>query len=178
MATSPDSGGFRDSLKPVMQEQIFRGAELIFTAYMVPALLVPLVWIGGRLLRRLGPRESASRLNRIQIVYAAIACVWFAGWVAVRLGLPVEQGGKFIGLLSWAIYFALNLTLSVLLVAFTGEYGALPDGAEKDRLFARFVSIILVQPVATASAFAVLYRIMGLVYHMKVPMLPGVQEGI
>jgi hypothetical protein len=162
----------------MMQEQLFRGVELIFTAYMVPALLVPLVWLGGRVFRRGTPRESAIRLTRIQITYGAIACLWFASWLAVRLGLPIEQGGKIVGLLSWAVYFALNLTLAMLLVAFTGEYGALPDGPQKDRLFVRFLTIILAQPLATAFAFGVLYRIMGLVYHMKVPLLPGVQEGI
>ena len=161
-----------------MQEQLFRGVELIFTAYMVPALLVPLVWIGGRVFRRGSPRESANRLTRIQIAYGAIACLWFAGWLAMRLGLPIEQGGKAVGWLSWAVYFALNLTLAMLLVAFTGEYGALPDGPQKDRLFVRFLTIILAQPVATAFAFGVLYRIMGLVYHMNVLPLPGVQEGI
>jgi hypothetical protein len=162
----------------MMQEHLFRGVELIFTAYMVPALMVPLVWIGGRVFRRGSPLESVIRLTRIQITYGAIACLWFAGWLAVRLGLPIEQGGKAIGLLSWAVYLALNLTLAVLLVAFTREYGALPDGPQKDRLFARFLTIILAQPVATAFAFSVLYRIMGLVYHMNVPSLTGVQEGI
>ena len=162
----------------MMQEQLFRGVELIFTAYMVPALLVPLAWVGGRIFRRFGPRESARRLTRMQIAYAAIACLWFASWLAVRFGLPIEQGGKIVGWLSWAVYFALNLTLAMLLVTFTGEYGALPDGPQKDRLFARFLTIILAQPLATAFAFGVLYRIMGLVYHMNVPLLPGVQEGI
>jgi hypothetical protein len=162
----------------MMREGLFRGAELIFTAYMVPALLVPLVWIGGRILKRIGPSESATRLGRIQNLYAMIAGICFLGWVAVRFGVPIENGGRLIGFMSWLIYIALNFTLAIMLVAFTGEYGALPEGPLKDRLFARFLSIILVQPVATAFAFAVLYRILGLVYHIKVPPLPGVQEGI
>jgi hypothetical protein len=178
MATGTGSGRFRHSLKLMMQEQLFRGVELIFTAYMVPALLVPLVWIGGRILKRMGPSESAMRLSRIQGLYAGIAGLCFLGWVAVRFGVPIENGGRVIGFVSWLIYIALNFTLAMLLVAFTGEYGALPEGPVKDRLFARFLSIILVQPVATAFAYAVLYRIMGLVYHMKVVPLPGVQEGI
>ena len=178
MATGTGSGRFRDSLKLMMQEHLFRGVELIFTANMVPALLVPLVWIGRRILKRIGPSESAMRLGRIQNLYAMIASVCFFGWVAVRFGVPIENGGRVTGFVSWLIYIALNFTLAMLLVAFTGEYGALPEGPVKDRLFARFLSIILVQPVATAFAYTVLFRIMGLVYHMKVPPLPGVQEGI
>ena len=77
----------------MMREGLFRGAELIFTAYMVPALLVPLVWIGGRILKRIGPSESATRLGRIQNLYAMIAGVCFLGWVAVRFGVPIENGG-------------------------------------------------------------------------------------
>jgi hypothetical protein len=157
---------------------IIRAAEVLFTAYTVPALLVPLVWVAGPVLRRAYPADSAPRLGRIQRFYFVLAMIWLAVGIGVRLGLPVEAGGKAVALLSWCGYAALNLNLALLLVAFTREFGGLPEGDGKDRLFLRFLSIIVMQPLVTAFAFSVLYRIMGLVYHLDVPPLPGVQEGI
>ena len=78
----------------------------------------------------------------------------------------------------WIAYALLNLMLAWLLVRFTAGYGDLPEGPSRDRLFLRFLSAIVVQPMATACAFTVLYRIMGVVYHLKVPGLGAVQEGI
>ena len=78
----------------------------------------------------------------------------------------------------WIAYGLLNLGLASMLVRFTAAYGDLPEGPSRDRLFVRFLSAIVVQPVATAFAFAVLYRIMGVVYHLQVPGLAAVQEGI
>ena len=71
-----------------------------------------------------------------------------------------------------------GLPLAWLLVRFTGSYGEIPEGGPKDRLFVRFLAAIVAQPIMTACAFVVLYRIMGLVYHLNVPALGAVQEGI
>ena len=164
-----------------MEEKFFRLVELVFTAYAVPALLVPLVWLGRRLARAAGAHRAddlAERLNRAVAAYAAVAAAWLAAWLALALGVPIENWGKAAAFLFWIAYGLLNLVLASLLVRFTAGYGDLPEGRFKDRLFLRFLSAVLAQPLATAGAFAVLYRIMGVVYHLKVPGLAAVQEGI
>ena len=164
-----------------MLERLFRVVELIFTAYAVPALMVPFVWLAIRLLkagRPVAPKETGDRLNRAVATYAIVSAAWIAAWITLLLGVHIEAGGKVAGALSWVAYGILNVALATLLVGFTGSYGGLPEGGFKDRLFLRFITAIAVQPLATAGAFAVLYRIMGFVYHRKVPGLTGVQEGI
>jgi hypothetical protein len=160
-----------------MADRFFHLVELVFTAYAVPALLVPLVWLARRLFRR-GAPETANRLNRAVAAYGIVLLGWVGAWAAVALGVPVERGGRVAGAALWLGYALLNLLLASLLVRFTAGYGSLPEGSFRDRLFVRFLSAIVAQPMATACAFAVLYRIMGLVYHLKVPGLTAVQEGI
>lgn len=163
-----------------MADRFFRLVEMIFTAYAVPALLVPLVWLVRRLFRgrRAGARETADRLNRAVAAYGIVLLAWVGAWVALVLGVPIERGGRLAGAIFWIAYGLLNFALAWLLVRFTAGYGDLPEGDLRDRLFVRLLSAILVQPVGTACAFAVLYRIMGVVYHLKVPGLTAVQEGI
>lgn len=164
-----------------MGDRFFRLVELIFTAYAVPALLVPLVWVARRLFqgRRSGAAgETADRLNRAVAAYGIVLLVWVGAWVALVLGVPIEKGGRVAGAVFWIAYGLLNLGLASLLILFTAGYGDLPEGPPRDRLFARFLSAIVLQPVGTACAFAVLYRIMGVVYHLGVPGLTAVQEGI
>ncbi len=164
-----------------MADRFFRLVELIFTAYAVPALLVPLVWLVQRLFRARRPgaaRETADRLNRAVAAYGILLLAWVGAWVALVLGVPIERGGRVAGAAFWLAYGLLNFGLAWLLVRFTAGYGDLPEGPLRDRLFMRFLSAIVVQPVATACAFAVLYRIMGVVYHLGAPGLTAVQEGI
>jgi hypothetical protein len=164
-----------------MLERLFRVVELIFTAYAVPALMVPFVWLAIRLLkaiRPVAPTETGDRLNRAVFSYTIVSAAWIAAWITLLLGVPLEAGGKAAGVLSWVAYGVLNTALAALLVRFTASYGGLPEGGFKDRLFLRFITAIVVQPLATAGAFAVLFRIMGVVYHLKFPALAGVQEGI
>jgi hypothetical protein len=162
-----------------MEQGIFRALELVFTAYMVPALLVPLVWIGLRLRRAFrGPSPETPRtLARIARSYAVLAALWLAAWLALRV-LPFEPGGRLALAVSWLAYLLLNVVFATLLVRFTSGYGSLPEGDDKDRLFLRLLGVILAQPVTTACAFAVLYRLMGVAYQLTVPGLPVVQEGI
>lgn len=165
----------------MMRESSFRLVELVFTAYAVPALMVPFVWLGIRLLagKRISRTEDAvAVLNHAVAAYTIASLAWIAAWVTLPLGLRIEAGGKTAAVLSWLAYGILNAALAALLVRFTGSYGGIPEGSNKDRLFLRFITAIVVQPIATAGAFAVLYRIMGVVYHLKVPGLTGVQEGI
>ncbi len=164
-----------------MGDRFFRLVELIFTAYAVPAVLVPGVWLVRRLFRarRSGvAREMAELLNRQIAAYGILLLAWVGAWVALVLGIPIEKGGRLAGAIFWIAYGLLNFGLAFLLVGFTAGYGDLPEGPVRDRLFIRFLSAIAVQPVATACAFSVLYRIMGVVYHLKAPGLTAVQEGI
>ncbi len=164
-----------------MADPFFRLVELIFTAYAVPALLVPLVWLVRRLFRARRPdtnRETAARLNRALSAYGVVLLAWLGAWAALVLGVPIERGGRVVGAILWIAYALLNFELASMLVRFTRGYGDLPEGPSRDRLFLRFLSAILVQPVATACAFAVLYRLMGVAYHLWVPGLTAVQEGI
>ena len=159
----------------------FRIVEVTFTAYAVPALLVPVVWLARRLLRggRSARRpETANGLNRTLAAYAVVLVAWLGARIVVAAGVPVERGGRAAAIVFWIAYALLNLMLAWLLVRFTAGYGDLPEGPSRDRLFLRFLSAIVVQPMATACAFTVLYRIMGVVYHLKVPGLGAVQEGI
>jgi hypothetical protein len=164
-----------------MPERFFRVVELTFTAYAVPALLVPVVWLarrliaGGRSGRR---RETPDRLNRAIGAYGVVLLGWVGARVVLAFGVPIERGGRVAVAFFWIGYALLNLLLASLLVRFTAGYGDLPEGPPRDRLFVRFLSAIVVQPVATAFAFTVLYRISGVVYHLKVPGLGAVQEGI
>ena len=68
--------------------------------------------------------------------------------------------------------------LALLLVRFTGEYGSLAAGDATDRLFTRLLGAVALQPIATAVAFAVLYRVSGVAWDLQVLGLPAVQEGI
>jgi hypothetical protein len=104
--------------------------------------------------------------------------LWLGAWLALRVGLPFEHGGRVALALSWLGYLFLNVVFASLLVRFTSGYGGLPEGDDKDRLFLRLLGAILAQPLATACAFAVLYRLMGVAYLLKVPGLPVVQEGL
>jgi hypothetical protein len=162
-----------------MHNGFYRALELVFTAYMVPALLVPLVWIGLRVRRAYrGPsRETLLSLARLEAAYALFAVVWLAAWLALPV-LPFERAGRPALALSWLGYLLVNVVFATLLVRFTSGYGGLPDGDDKDRLFLRLLAAVIAQPLTTACAFAVLYRIMGVAYQLKVPGLPVVQEGI
>ena len=163
-----------------MDEGFFRLVELVFTAYAVPALLIPFVWIVRRLLSPPASRlpETTARLKGSLTLYGALSAVWLGVWFALAVGVPIERGGKPAGALLWLAYGLLNLALAALLVRFTAGYGGLPEGRTKDRLFVYLLSAVVAQPIATGCAYAVLYRVMGVVYHLTVPGLTAVQEGI
>jgi len=163
-----------------MQGGLFRAAEVLFTAYAVPALIVPFVWVGRKVFAVRGRplRESGVILNRGVKLYAGLATAWLLAWAAVRAGIPIEKGGPAVHSLFWVAYILLNLALAWLMVRFTAGYGEVPAGPVKDRLFLRFLFVVVAQPMATACAFSVLFRIMGVVYDLRVPGLTAVQEGI
>ena len=167
-----------------MVEALHEATDLIFTAYVVPALLVPFVWIALRVGRapRARTKHPAAALARLERVYAVFVAVfvtsWLGLWLATRIGLPLVHAGRPLLVLSWIGFAGLNVIFAALMIRFTSDYGDVPDGREKDLLFLRLLGIVMVQPVTTACAFAVLYRAMGVSYRLLVPGLPILPLGL
>jgi hypothetical protein len=164
-----------------MEAGLFRAVETLFTAYAVPALMVPFVWVACRFARNLAAGDSqdvAGELFRLETLYALVAAVWLGGWLVVCAGVPIERGGLPLRVLAWAAYGLLNAVFAWLLVKVTADYGRVREERDRDRLFMRFLCVVVAQPFTTGCAFAVLYRIMGVAYERTVPGLPGIQEGI
>jgi hypothetical protein len=162
---------------PTLFNQI---VEAVFTAYLLPALLVPLVWLLRAIARRsIGVFSTGiSSLRLLQIVYDATAALIVLAWAAGRAGFRIEAGGRPLTVFVWFLFGSLNLCFAALAVRITGEYGRLPEGRAKDIVFLRFLGAIVVQPIATLAAFSLLYRLLRLVYHRDFPWLDAVQEGI
>jgi uncharacterized membrane protein len=104
--------------------------------------------------------------------------VWFILFLAVAVGVPLSRWGAAAVALCWVIYAATNLLLAWYLLRFTVTYGSIPDGSAADRVFLRFIAIVVAQPLMTAAAFAVLNNVMGVAWNAHVPELPAIQEGI
>jgi hypothetical protein len=158
----------------------FRIIEITFASYMVPALLVPLVWLAAWVLRsRL--RRAASPVAEIEgqsrRLYR-LFLVWFVLFLAVVAGAPLNRVGSAAIALCWLVYTVTNLLLAWFLFRFTITYGSIPDGQVADRVFLRFIAIIVTQPFMTAAAFVVLNNVMGVTWNAQVPELPAIQEGI
>ena len=161
-----------------MGPMFFRIVEITFASYMVPALLVPLVWIAARIrkLRRAPPPlvEVEGQSRRLIQLFV----LWFALFLAVAAGVPLNHWGPAAIALCWLVYAATNLLLAWYLFRFTITYGSIPDGQAADRVFLRFIAIIVAQPLVTAAAFAVLNNVMGVAWNAQVPELPAIQDGI
>jgi hypothetical protein len=161
---------------PIPFKQI---VEAVFTSYLLPALLVPLVWLLRKIARSIWKLSTGiSALRLLQNAYDATAILIVLAWAAGRAGLRIEAGGRPITILAWIFFGALNLLFATLAVRITGEYGKLPDGGPKDTVFLRFLGAIVAQPIATLAAFSLLYRLLRVVYHRQFPWLDVVQEGI
>ena len=132
--------------------------EITFTAFMVPTLLVPVVWIAGLLLkgRMPGSEEPATELNRHWRILLCLFLIWLLLLLAVVARIPLNLGGSAAIVLCWVLYVSTNLLLAWYFVRFTARYGSIPAGAQADRVFLRFVSVVVTQPLMTAAAFAVL----------------------
>jgi hypothetical protein len=157
-----------------------RIVEVAFTAYVVPALLVPVILLIGWIRRRRGAprREAARELGHLVRAHFACVLVWALIWAAMILGVPLERGGTITTAACWTAYVSANLLLAWVLVRFTAAYGSLPESSTADALFVRLLATLAAQPIMTALAFSVLARIMGLGWDPLVPSLPAVQEGI
>jgi hypothetical protein len=158
----------------------FRIIEIAFAAYMVPALLVPLVWVVAWMLKR---RLHVDTPPAIEVegqfrVLFWLFLVWFLLFLAVIAGASLNRGGSPAVALCWIVYAATNLLLAWFLLRFTTTYGLIPDGRAADRVFMRFIAVVVTQPLMTAAAFAVLNNVMGVTWNAQVPELPAIQEGI
>jgi hypothetical protein len=163
---------------PLLGKQVL---ETIFTAFAVPAFLVPLVWLAAKLSGRSGGWTGvalARSLTRLQAAHAVSSALLISGAVLAELGVPLERGGKPLTLLAWALYGGVNIVFAGLLLRMVSGYGNLPDGKLKDALFLRFMAITALQPITTAGAFTLLYHLLRLVYHEKFPWLDVSPEGI
>ena len=156
-----------------MVDAVHKATDVIFTAYMVPALLVPFVWTALRVGRALRSRKKhpAAALLRLERIYSVFVATWVGVWLATRIGLPLEHAGRPLLVLSWIGFAGLNVAFAVLMIRFASDYSDVPDGREKDLLFLRLLGIVVLQPVTTACAFAVLYHAMGVAYRLYVPAL-------
>jgi hypothetical protein len=159
---------------------VFRIVEITFTSFMVPALLVPVVWVAGLLLRRWRRDDEApvAELNRQWRRLLGLFLLWLLLLLAVLARVPFHQGGSVAIALCWALYAFTNLLLAWYFLRFTAKYGSIPAGPLADRVFLRFLSVVVAQPPATAAAFAVLNVVMGVAWNGQVPALPAIQEGI
>jgi hypothetical protein len=90
----------------------------------------------------------------------------------------LNRGGMIAVVLCWAAYAITNLLLAWFLLRFTSTYALIPAGTAADRVFMRFLGIVVAQPLVTAAAFAVLNQVMGVAWNLQVPQLPVIQEGI
>ena len=163
-----------------MGQMFFRIVEIAFASYMVPALLLPAVWVAGLLLkRRLGvARAPAAEIEEQWRRLSGLFLVWFALFLAVAVGAPLNRGGVTAIAVCWIVYAATNLLLAWFMLRFTSTYALIPAGRVADRAFMRFLGIVIAQPLMTAAAFAVLNRVMGVAWNLQVPELPAIQEGI
>jgi hypothetical protein len=164
----------------MMAQMFFRIIEIAFASYMVPALLLPAVWLAGFLLKR---RIGVTRLPAAEIegqwrLLFGLFLVWFALFLAVVAGAPLNRGGVAAIAVCWIVYAVTNLLLAWFMLRFTSTYALIPAGQVADRAFMRFLGIVVTQPLMTAAAFAVLNRVMGVAWNLQVPDLPAIQEGI
>jgi hypothetical protein len=164
----------------MMGAMFFRIIEIAFASYMVPALLVPLAWVVAWTLKR---RLAVTTQPAIEVegqfrVLIWLFLLWFLLFLAVIAGVSLNRGGGPAVALCWIVYAVTNLLLAWFLLRFTATYGLIPDGRVADRVFMRFIAVVVTQPLMTAAAFAVLNNVMGVAWNAQIPELPAIQEGI
>jgi len=163
----------------VGSQLMFRTVEVVFTSFMVPALLVPPVWVVARIWsRRHVAADAARELATQWRLLSGLFLLWLLLCVAVALQLPLGRMGTAAVVSCWVLYVGTNLAVAWHFLRFTARYGAIPAGVVADSAFARFLVVCLAQPVITAAAFIVLNAAMGVTWTGEVPALPVIQEGI
>jgi hypothetical protein len=158
----------------------FRIIEITFAAYMVPALLVPLVWVAAWILKRrpyVNTQPAIEVEGQLRMLFW-LFLIWLLLFLVVIAGASLNRGGGSAVAVCWIVYAVTNLFLAWFLLRFTTTYGLIPDGLVADRVFMRFIAVVATQPLMTAAAFAVLNNVMGVAWNAQVPELPAIQEGI
>src|ERR1700730_8806684 len=132
-----------------MAQMFFRIIEIAFASYMVPALLLPAVWTAAWLLKkRRGANQQPIRdIERQWRVLSGLFAVWLALFLVVLAGAPLNRGGVLAIVVCWAIYALTNLLLAWFLLRFTATYALIPAGRAADRVFMRFLGIVIAQPL-------------------------------
>ncbi|MGH7741501.1 MAG: hypothetical protein ACRENS_05700 [Candidatus Eiseniibacteriota bacterium] len=154
-------------------------AEVIFTSYLLPALLLPLVWMARAFARgRVAAPTPPVGLARWLAIHGGLAASLLIACGLAALGVPIERGGAPLTLISWLLFAALHFSFAALASAATSQIPAASGDGARDRLFAAFVLATLLQPAGTAAGLVVLYRLMRLVYHQTLPLFDIVPEGI
>ena len=97
-----------------MAQMFFRIIEIAFASYMVPALLLPAVWLTGFLLKR---RIGVTRLPAAEIegqwrLLFGLFLLWFVLFLAVAAGAPLNRGGVAAIAVCWIVYAVTNLLLA------------------------------------------------------------------
>src|ERR1700688_3162965 len=77
-----------------MGPMFFRVIEITFASYMVPALLVPLVWVAAWLLKRhlRANAQPAAEVEGQSRRLFWLFLVWLALFLAVAAGVPLNRG--------------------------------------------------------------------------------------
>ncbi len=114
--------------------QMKQFVEAVFTSYLLPALLVPLVW----LLRRLTGRAIGGVLSLrvLRIAYEIVAILLVFAWACMRAGLRIEAGGRPATIAVWILFGALNFLFATLAVRFVWTDQARRDAPVFDRCIA------------------------------------------
>lgn len=162
-----------------MQALVRQISEILFTSYLLPALLLPIIWLAGAAARRgRVPTEPERSLARVFTVHAVVATTLVTAWGLGALGVPLERGGAPLTIAAWLLFATLQFAFAALASGVTSRYAAIPEGRARDALFVKFVALTLLQPIATAAALHVLYRLMRLVYHHSLPLFDTLPEGL
>src|SRR5260370_33680062 len=127
-----------------MGRMFFRIIEITFASYMVPALLVPMVWVAAWLMKRRLRTHAhpATEVEGQSRLLFWLFLVWFLLFLAVIAGVPFNRGGSLAVVSCWIVYAATNLLLAWFLLRFTTTYGSIPDGRAAYRGFLLFIAII------------------------------------
>ena len=159
---------------------IFRQViELLFTAYLLPALLLPLLWLVAAFRHTtFAVVDPCRALRRLSLAWASTALFFALGWTLAALGAPIEAGGRILTITAWLVFVALHLLFAGLAATITSNYASIPDGASKDSVFVWFLAVVVLQPLATAAGLSVLYRLLRLVYHQNMPGLDLIPSGV
>ncbi len=75
----------------------FRIVEITFASYMVPALLVPLVWVAAWLMKRRlrAHAQPATEVEGQSRLLFWLFLVWFVLFLAVVAGVPFNRAAAF-----------------------------------------------------------------------------------